>query len=102
MKSDKVYFTISPYWNGGIKDVILDPPTGFMVNDMVNVTVMTDDMIESVKLRLSDRPENDSIVMSKNWIWEFSQNVFLIGTWEVTLSFDTKASNNVDQSYENL
>ena len=101
-KSDKVYFTISPYWNGGIKDVILDPPTGFMVNDMVNVTVMTDDMIESVKLRLSDRPENDSIVMSKNWIWEFSQNVFLIGTWEVTLSFDTKASNNVDQSYENL
>jgi hypothetical protein len=37
-----------------------------MVNDMVNVTVMTDDMIESVKLRLSDRPENDSIVMSKN------------------------------------
>jgi hypothetical protein len=33
---------------------------------MTNVTVYTDDMIESVKMRLSDRPENDSIIMSKN------------------------------------
>jgi hypothetical protein len=57
-------------------------------------------MIETVKLRLSDRPENDSIVMSKNWIGEFSQNVFLIGTWDINLSFDTSASNNtVNNSY---
>jgi hypothetical protein len=33
---------------------------------MTNITAYTDDMIETVKLRLSDRPENDSIVMSKN------------------------------------
>ena len=101
-ESDTINFTISPYGNGGIKEVIVDPPTGLMLNDMVNITAITDDMIESVKLKLSDRPINDSIVMSKNWIWEFSQNVFLVGTWEVSLSFDTTASNNVEESYDNL
>jgi hypothetical protein len=44
----------------------VDPPTGLMLNDMVNITAITDEMIESVKLKLSDRPINDSIVMSKN------------------------------------
>jgi hypothetical protein len=32
---------------------------------MPEVTVYTDDTIESVKMRLTDRPENDAMVMSK-------------------------------------
>ena len=101
-RSDKIFFTASAAWNSGIKSVIVNPEKWLMVWDMTNITAYTDDMIETVKLRLSDRPENDSIVMSKNWIGEFSQNVFLIGTWDINLSFDTSASNNtVNNSYEN-
>jgi hypothetical protein len=37
-----------------------------MVGDMPVVTVYTDDMVESVKMKLSDRSENESMVMNKN------------------------------------
>jgi len=36
-----------------------------LVNDIVKITVHTDEMVESVKMSLSDRPDNDSIVLSK-------------------------------------
>ena len=40
--------------------------------------------------------------MNKNWIWQFTQNVFLIGTWEISLSFDVSSSNNtVNKTYDN-
>jgi hypothetical protein len=35
---------------------------------MTNITVYTDELVESVKLKMSDRPENDSIVMNKNGV----------------------------------
>ena len=100
--SDKVFFTISPAGNNGIKSVMVNPEKGLMVWDSTDVTAYTDDLIETVKMRLSDRPENDAMVMSKNWNWEFSVKVFLLGTWDVSLSFDTSASNNtVNNSYDN-
>jgi hypothetical protein len=37
-----------------------------MVGDMPVVTLYTDDMVESVKMKLSDRSENESMVMNKN------------------------------------
>lgn len=100
--STKVPFTVSISNDNWIKNVMVDPEEGLMVWDMTNIVVYTDDMVESVKLKLSDRPENEKIVMNKNWIWEFSQNVFLIWTWEISLSFETISSNNtVTQPYNN-
>ncbi len=101
-RSEKIFFTISPTGNNGIRDIDIDPEKWLMIWDMTNITVYTDDMIESVKIRLSDRTENESMVMNKIGNWEFSQNVFLMWTWEVSLSFDTSASNgSVNQSYDN-
>lgn len=101
--SDKVFFTISPAGNSGIKNVLVNPEKWLMVWDSTDVIAYTDDMIEAVKMRLSDRPENDAMVMSKVWNWEFSVKVFLLGTWDINLSFDTSASNNtVNNSYENF
>lgn len=101
-RSEKIFFTISPTGNNGIRDIDIDPEKWLMIWDMTNITVYTDDMIESVKIRLSDRTENESMVMNKIGNWEFSQNVFLMWTWEISLSFDTSASNgSVNQSYDN-
>ena len=101
-RSEKIFFAVSPSGNNGIRNVDIDPEKWLMVWDMTNITVYTDDMIESVKIRLSDRTENESMVMNKVGNWEFSQNVFLMGTWEISLSFDTSASNGtVNESYDN-
>ena len=101
-RSDKIVFTVSPSWEWWIKNVIVEPEKWLMVWDMPEVTVYTDDTIESVKMRLTDRPENDAMVMSKIWNWEFYLKVFLLTWWEIYLSFDTSAANNtVNQSYEN-
>lgn len=100
--SDKIFFTNSSAWTKWIKDIFVNPEKWLMVWDITNITVYTDDMIESVKMKLSDRPENDSMVMNKVWLWEFNQNVFLIGSWDINLSFEVSSSNNtVNESYEN-
>jgi len=104
-RSDKIFFTTYPTENGGIKNVTVDPENWLMIEDSTVVTVYTDDSIETVKMRLSDRPRNDPIVMSKDKIWQFSQTIFLTSTWEISLSFDVTDSNDlVDakwSSYEN-
>ena len=101
-KSDKIVFSVSPNGENWIKDVKVEPESWLMVGDMPVVTVYTDDMVESVKMKLSDRSENESMVMNKNWVWQFTQNVFLIGTWEISLSFDVSSSNNtVNKTYDN-
>ena len=101
-KSDNIFFTNSPAWTDGIKDVIVDPEQWLMIQDIPTVTVYTDEMIESVKMKLSDRPESESMIMNKNWAGEFIQNVFLYGTWEISLSFETATSNNsVIKTYDN-
>jgi hypothetical protein len=52
-------------------------------------------------MRLSDREDNDKIVMNKKRVWEFSETVFLYSTWEISLSFDLSSSNNLfNQSFE--
>lgn len=100
--SDKIFFTNSSAWNNWIKNIFINPEKWLMVWDMTSVTVYTDDMVESVKMKLSDRLENDSMVMNKVWLWEFNQNVFLIGSWEINLSFDISSANNtINESYDN-
>ena len=101
-KSDKIVFSVLPNGENWIKSVKVEPEDWLMVGDMPVVTVYTDDMVESVKMKLSDRSENESMVMNKNWVWQFTQNVFLIGTWEISLSFDVSSSNNtVNKTYDN-
>ena len=101
-RSDKISFRISPSWEWWIKSVLVEPEKWLMVWDMPEVIVYTDDVIESVKIRLSDRPDNDAIVTERVWNWEFSQRIFLITWWDISLSFDTSAANNtVNQSYDN-
>ncbi len=100
--SDKIFFVNSSAKTDWIKNVLVDPERWLMVWDMTNITVYTDDMVESVKMRLSDRSENDSMVMNRVWLWEFNQNVWLIGSWEISLSFNLSSLNNtVNESYDN-
>ena len=99
-KSEKIFFNVSPSWENEIKNVIVEPERWLMTQDMITISVYTDEMVESVKVKLSDRIE--SIVMNKNWVWQFIQNVFLIGTWDISLSFETSSINNtIHQSYDN-
>ena len=100
--SNSIPFSISPNWDEGIKSVIIEPENGLMIEDTVTVSVYTDEMVESVKMKLSDRSDNEAFVMSKVWMWEFTQTVFLVSTWEIALSFDTSSSNNtVNKSFDN-
>ncbi len=100
-KSDEILFSILPSGELWIKSVVVEPEKWLMVEDMPTITVYTDDMVETVKMRLSDRSDTESFVMNKNWIWEFVQNVFLLGTWEISLSFDVFSANNtVNKSYD--
>jgi hypothetical protein len=39
-----------------------------MKGDTTNVTVYTDELVDSVSMRLSDREDNDKIVMNKKRI----------------------------------
>ena len=101
--SDKVYFTSTISEDNWIKDVQVDPEKWLLVHDMVTIRVLTDEMIESVKMRLSDRPENEAFVMNKDWIWEFSQSVFLVASWEVSISLETSSSNNsLNKTYDDV
>lgn len=100
-KSENVSFSVSSDWNEWIKNVIIEPENWLTVWDMVTITVYTDELVESVKLSLSDRSENESIIMNKNWIGQFIQNVFLVGSWDIFLSFYTSSSNNtINKSYD--
>ena len=100
--SDKIFFTNSSTKTDWIKNISINPENGLMIWDMTNITLYTDDIIESVKMKLSDRSENDSMVMNKVWIWEFNQNVWLVGSWELSLSFELSSSNNsVNESFNN-
>ena len=92
--SDTIYFTYKPQKTTGFKSINIDPENWLMVGDLVNVTVYTDEMVESVKMKLSDRSENDSIIMTKNWNGEFSQKIFLIASWDIDISIETSAANN--------
>ena len=101
-KSENITFNISSSWTEWIKSVVVEPENWLMIWDMTTITVYTDETVESVKLNLSDRSENEGIIMNKNWIWQFSQNVFLVGSWEIFFFFFTSAFNNTsNNSYRN-
>ncbi len=100
-KSENVSFNVSSDWSEWIKNVIIEPENWLTIWDMTTITVYTDELVESVKLSLSDRSENESIIMNKKWVGQFIQNVFLVGSWEVFLSFNTSSSNNtINKSYD--
>ena len=100
--SDKIYFTVVEWENIWI-DVSIYPEKWLMVWDKIKVNVSTDEMVESVKMKLSDRPENDGLILTKDWLWKFSYNLYLIATWEVNISLETSTSNNSNfQMHENV
>ena len=101
-QSDEIFFQVLPGGEVWIKKVVVEPEKWLMINDMPTITVYADDMVESVKIRLSDRSNAESFVMNKIWVWEFVQNVFLLGTWDISLSFDVSSANNTaNQTYDN-
>jgi hypothetical protein len=101
--SDKISFTVVENSNGAIKDVLIYPAKGLMVWDKTKITVLTDEMVESVKMKLSDRPENDGLILTKDQTWEFSYDIHLISTWDINITLETTTDNNtISQTHENV
>ena len=99
--SDKIYFTITKTTTS--VQVTLEPESWLIVGDIVKITAYTDDMIESVKMQLSDRSENESEVLPKVANWQFSKDVFLFNTWTITISLETSASNgSITENFDNI
>ena len=100
--SDKIFFTyISPeiQW---YKDISIKPETWLMIWDLMEINVITDEMIESVRVRLSDK-DNENIILNKIWNGLFSQKIFLTTSWIINISLDMTASNNtLSKSYDNV
>jgi len=102
-ESDKISFTIAENGDASIKDVTMYPEKWLMVWDKTKITVYTDEMVESVKMKLSDRPQNDGIILTKDKTWEFYYDVYLISTWDVNITLETTTANNsVTQTHENV
>ena len=101
--SDIINFSAVENNTVSIKDVTVSPDKLLMVWDKTNITVYTDEMVESVKMKLSDRSDNDSIILTKDWVWEFSYKVYLVATWEVNITLETSTANNTKvQTHENV
>ena len=92
--SDNVSFTYTPKNIEWLKDIVVTPENGLKVGDVVKVVVNTDEMVEYVKLKLSDRSEEDSAILEKEWIWVFSQRIFLVAPWEVSMDLVMSSDNN--------
>ena len=101
--SDKIYFTTSQTTTSWIKRIEIEPEEWLMVGDMTKITVYTDEMIESVRMNLSDRSENDSEVLPKIWNWQFSKDIFLFKSWTIDISLETSASNgNLVEKFDKI
>ena len=101
-KSDIISFNMTSSLDWEIKDVTIEPNDLLIVWDSPEITIHTDEIVESVKMRLSDRPDNEAMTISKIWMWTFSQKFFLITWWDISLSFDIYAVNNtIHKSYDN-
>lgn len=92
--SDKIYFTYTPQETKWLKDIVVNPEIWLMIWDTVDITIYTDEMVEAVKMMLSDRESNDSIIVPRVGNWEFTIKQFLMWTWDVTITIETSASNN--------
>ena len=101
--SDKIYFTYTPQDITGLKDVVVTPEAWLVVTDTVTITVYTDEMVESVKMMLSDRQTDDSIILPKVANWEFSKKEFLLSTWDISITIQTSASDgSTAKLFENV
>ena len=103
--SDNISFTVQETNNVWIKNVTVEPEELLMVWDKTTITVYTDEIVESVKMKLSDRSdsENDGLIMTKDDLWVFSYNVYLLSTWSINISFETSSQNNSRKDlYENV
>jgi len=99
--SDEIYFNVVEWVKGWIKDVDIYPNEWLMVWDKIKITVYSDEMVESIKMKLSDRSEE--LFLTKDWLWEFSYNAYLIATWDVNISLETATSNNSSfDTFENI
>ena len=100
--SEKIYFTTSPNLSAKVI-VTVEPATWLMVWETAKITAYTDEMIESVKIKLSDRKSNEAEVLPKVGNWEFSKDVFLFNTWIIDISLETSASNGeIIEKHDNI
>lgn len=101
--SDTIYFTTTENNNLWITDITLTPESWLLLWEITTIKVYTDEMVESVKMYLSDRTEDDSIMLIKEKNWEFSHNLFLTSTWEINVSLETSSANNsVSQIFKDI
>ena len=100
--SDKIYFSTSPTWGSKVT-VTVEPENWLMVWETAKITAYTDEMIESVKIRLSDRKNNEAEVLPKIGNWQFGKDVFLFNTWIIDISLETSASNGeIVENFDNI
>ena len=92
-QSDTISFYIVENSNSWIKDIKVNPENWLVVWDQTTISVFADEMIESIKMKLSDRPDKD-LVMEKEANGEFSYNVYLEKWGWIDISLETSASNN--------
>ena len=101
-QSNTINFYIIENSNSWIKDVEVNPENWLVVWDQTTITVLADEMIESIKMKLSDRPDKN-LVMEKEANWQFSYNVYLDKWGWIDISLETSASNNaVINSYPSV
>ena len=101
--SDTIYFNVVEWISIWIKDVTVYPEKWLMVWDKTKITVYTDEMVESVQMKLSDRPDSDNLILTKDWLWEFSYNLYLTSTGDINISLETFAANNsASETHENV
>lgn len=99
--SDKIFFTYTPQDIQWFKDIKIEPENWLIVWDSIDITISTDEAVESVKLRLSDG--SDDVFLTKVWNEKFSWKTFLTSTWTINLSIDITALNNtVTKSYDDI
>ena len=103
--SEDIRFTYSPQEIERYKSINIEPESWLMVWDMVDVMVYTDELVESVKMNITNRQsgDSDSIFLSKVDNWTFFTNTFLNSAWDIDVSIEISASNNaVSKVYENV
>lgn len=101
-ESDKITFIMGDDSNSWIKDVKVYPEDWLIVGDQTTITVYADEMVEAIKLKLSDRT-NNNMIMGKEAVWEFRYNVFLEKGGRISIDLETSASNNsVNNTYKNV
>ncbi len=101
-ESDKITFMMVDDENSWIKDVKVYPEEWLVVGDQTTITVYADEMIEAIKLKLSDRT-NNNMIMGPEGAWEFRYTVFLEKGGRISIDLETSASNNsVHNTYEDI